>query len=223
MYVWGIPGPSGPRHEIAGVLKDISEYDREQSTFVDEIEQAHARRQAEEEAALTDAVTGLRNRKAADDVLVARLTSMRASAFPVGCMLVDIDHFKRVNELYGQPVGELVLKQIAAQISASCRHDDFVARYDADKFVIVLPGTNAGGTIICGEKLIRNVRNADWSSTPVEDRITISIGATCMQYNSGLSLTELMGILESQLQQAKDSGRNRIVMNTRQITGKAQF
>ncbi|MEO5953908.1 MAG: hypothetical protein ABIQ44_15705, partial [Chloroflexia bacterium] len=84
----------------------------------------------------------------------------------------------------------------------------------------VLPGTNAAGTIICGEKLIRNVRSADWSGTPVQDRLTISIGATCMQFNSGLTVPDLMSVLGSQLTQAKESGGNRLVMNTRQITGK---
>lgn len=151
-------------------------------------------------------------------MLLASLTNVRTSAFPVGVLLVDIDHFKMIYKAYGQSVSETVLKMLAGQISASCRHDDFMARYNGDQFVIVLPGTNAAGTIICGEKLIRNVRSADWSGTPLQDRLTISIGATCMQFNSGLTVPEFMGILESQLNQAKESGRNRMVMNTRQIT-----
>lgn len=219
---WGVPGPSGPRHEVACVLKDISEYEREHSAFVDEVEQAHARRQAEAEIALTDQLTGFRNRTAADNVLLASLTNVRASAFPVGVLLVDIDNFKQLQNTYGQSVSETVIKMLATHIAESCRHDDFMARYRGDQFVIVLPGTNAAGTIICGEKLIRNIRSADWSGTPLQDRLTISIGATCMQFNSGLTVPELMGILESQLTQAKESGGNRLVMNTRQITGKAQ-
>ncbi len=221
VYAWAVPGPSGPRHEIACIVKDISEYEREHSAFVDEVEQAHARRQAEADLALTDQLTGFRNRTAADNVLLAKLTNVRTSAFPVGVLLVDIDHFKQIHNTYGQPVSDTVLKMMASQIAESCRHDDFMARYSTDQFVIVLPGTNAAGTIICGEKLIRNVRSADWSGTPLQDRLTISIGATCMQFGSGLSVPELMSTLESQLNQAKESGGNRLVMNTRQITGKS--
>jgi diguanylate cyclase (GGDEF)-like protein/PAS domain S-box-containing protein len=220
VYAWAVPGPSGPRHEIACVVKDISEYEREHSAFVDEVEQAHARREAEAELALTDQLTGFRNRTAADNVLLAKLNNVRTSAFPVGVLLVDIDHFKHIHNTYGQSVSDTVLKMMAGQIAESCRHDDFMARYSTDQFVIVLPGTNAAGTIICGEKLIRNVRNADWSGSPLQDRLTISIGATCMQHGSGLNVEELMDILQSQLDQAKESGGNRLVMNTRQITGK---
>lgn len=222
-YTWAIPGPSGARHEMGILLHDTSEYQREQTAFVEEIEQAHARRQAEEENALTDQLTGLRNHQAADDVLLAKLTGVRASAFPVGCLLVDIDHLEQINGEYGRPVGDTVIKQIAALVTSSCRHDDFIARYNEDQFLVVLPGTNPGGTIICGEKLLGNIRSADWSATPLKDSVTVSIGATSIQFGSGLTLPELVGILDSQLNQAKENGRNRIVMNTRQITGKSQF
>ena len=222
-YTWAIPGPSGARHEMGVILRDTSEYQREQTAFVDEIEQAHARRQAEEEVALTDQLTGLRNRQAADTLLLSKLTGLRASAFPVGCLLVDIDHFKQIHGQYGRTVSDTVLKQIGAQVAASCRYDDFVARYDEDQFIVVLPGTNPAGTIVCGEKLLRNIRETDWSNTLLEAPVTVSIGATCVQFGSGLTLPELTGILNSQLEQAKMNGRNRIVMNTRQITGKPQY
>jgi diguanylate cyclase (GGDEF)-like protein/PAS domain S-box-containing protein len=222
-YTWAIPGPSGARHEMGVILRDTSEYQREQTAFVEEIEQAHARRQAEEEVALTDQLTGLRNRRAADDVLLAKLTGVRASAFPVGCLLIAIDNFGLLVGRYGQATGDAVLKQIAALVTASCRHDDFIARYSDDQFLVVLPGTNPGGTIICGEKLLRNVRGADWSATPLKEAATVSIGASCVQFGSGLTLPELVGILDLQLQQARDNGGDRIVMNTRQITGKPQF
>ncbi len=232
-WVWvdidalAIPAADGTYSEIAGAVRSAGNLEGEYSILGDENDQSSGRKQNIQNFAsltLSDPLTGLRNRQAADDILLSRLSSARASAFPVGCLLVDIDWFKQVSDNYGPAVADTVLKQIATLLALSCRHDDFVAHYGGDQFVIVLPNTNPAGTIICGEKLIRNIRGADWSNTPLEgkDPITISIGATCVQYGSGLAVPELMGILTSQLQQAKEAGRNRLVMNTRQITGNLQ-
>jgi diguanylate cyclase (GGDEF)-like protein/PAS domain S-box-containing protein len=221
-YAWAVPGPSGPRHEIAGMIRDISENEREKMSFVEEIEQAHARRRAEEEAALTDQLTGLRNRKAADEHLLFRLNGRRAANYPVGCMLVNIDHFEEVREKHGASVADHVIKEVATLVAEACREDDFLARYEDGRFVIVLPSTNPAGTIICGEKVLRKVREADWFLTPVKERITISIGAASMQFRSGLSVPELMKTLTSQLKQAQEGGGDRIVMNKRQATGKSR-
>jgi len=166
---------------------------------------------------VADPLTGLRTRKVCDDWLTTRLASPRSSYFPVGCLLVDIDHFSAVNAARGRSVGDEILKRIAAILNESCRDEDFVARYGPDEFLVVLPGTNAAGTIILGEKLVRNVRETDWSGLKLQTPVTVSVGATCVQYGSGLALPELKVILQTQVDQARQSGRDRMVMDTRRI------
>ena len=84
--------------------------------------------------------------------------------------------------------------------------------------MVVLPNTNPAGTITVGEKLIRNVREADWSDMPVKEAVTISAGGTCLSYGHGLTLRELLNLIDSQLYQAREAGRDRMVMNGRKAT-----
>ena len=216
-YSRAVRDPLGEVMEIIGVGREAQKQEPVPNPPTQMIEQAATPTQAVGKPASTDPLTDLRNRSACDDLLTTRLTSWRSSAFPVGCLLVDIDHLKSVNDTYGQSVGDEVLKRVAAVLDGSCRDDDFVARYGGDEFLVVLPGTNAAGTIILGEKLVRNVREEDWSDLRLRTPITISVGATSVQHGSGLTLPELLGILHTQTEQAKEGGRNRMVMNTRQI------
>ncbi len=168
-------------------------------------------------AEATDTLTGLCTRKVCDNLLTIRLASPRSSAFPVGCLLVDIDHFSAINATYGRGVGDEVLKRLTAILNESCRDEDFVARYGPDEFLVVLPGTSAAGTIILGEKLVNNIRETDWSDLKLQAPVTVSVGATCVHQGSGLGLPELEVILQAQVDQARQSGRDRMVMDTRRI------
>ncbi len=163
-----------------------------------------------------DELTRLGNQSATEDYLVGKLTSPRSATFPISCLLVDVDALEAIKARYGYSVGDEVLRRVAAVLSDTCRVEDFVGRYGEDKFLVVLPNTNAGGTIIVGERLIRNVKAAYWSDTPIEEKVTISVGGTSVNHNSGLSLDDLIGILDSQLAQAKEAGRGCLMMNARE-------
>jgi diguanylate cyclase (GGDEF)-like protein/PAS domain S-box-containing protein len=169
---------------------------------------------------LTDGLTGLRNRINMDELLGAKLVSKRSAKFPFGVLFVEIDHLMTIQESYGKAASDEVVKRVATVLHDACREEDLVARYGDDQFMIVLPTTNAGGTIVVGEKLIRHVKAIDFSDTPVRSEITASIGATCIVYGAELTLPELIAILDEQLQQAKEAGRNRLVMNTKQTSQK---
>jgi len=165
--------------------------------------------------ALTDPLTGLRNKRDIDEIIGSRLVSPRAASFPFGVLLVEINDFATSCNIYGQAMGNEIVKRVARVVEDTCRIEDAVARA-GDEFMIMLPSTNPGGTIVVGEKLILNIEAIDWSDTPLQNEITVSIGATCVMYNTALTLPELMSILDEQLTQAKERGRNLLVMNTRQ-------
>jgi diguanylate cyclase (GGDEF)-like protein/PAS domain S-box-containing protein len=216
-YARAVRGAGGEVMEIIGIGREAQKQEAVPGQPTPKIEPLATPTQGLENPSSTDPLTGLRNRRAGEDLLTTRLTSWRASAFPMGCLLVDIDHFGAINATYGQAVGDEVLKRVAAVLDDSCRDDDFVARYGGDEFLVVLPGTNAAGTIILGEKLIRNVREVNWTDLGMTAPVTISVGATNVQHNSGITLPELMGTLHTQVEQAITGGRDRMVMNTRQI------
>jgi diguanylate cyclase (GGDEF)-like protein/PAS domain S-box-containing protein len=208
-------GPGDQQREIICVSSDSGGRYAEQAPTADQRRPEEKSREESRDPALTDPLTGLRNKRDIDEIVRSRLASPRAASFPFGMILVEIDDFATSNDIYGQAVGNEILKRVARVVQDTCRIEDAIARA-GDEYLIMLPSTNPGGTIVVGEKLIRNIKAIDWSDTPLQGEITVSIGATCVTYGTGLTLPELIAILNEQLTQAKEGGPNRLVMNTRQ-------
>jgi diguanylate cyclase (GGDEF)-like protein/PAS domain S-box-containing protein len=220
-YIWvetharPIEGTYGMNREVLCVSRQVQEEERDEAALLEEQRLAEDEAREQEELDMRDPLTGLNNRSVIDDYLTQRLTSRRGSTFPVGCLLIDVDNFHAVNDKYGEIMGDEVLKRISKVLLKSCRDEDFIGRYGDNAFVIALTSTDAGGTLIVGEKLLRNVRAMEWADMPLIEGITVSIGATCISRDSGLTLPDLMEIITSQLQQAKETGRDCIIMNAR--------
>jgi diguanylate cyclase (GGDEF)-like protein len=157
----------------------------------------------------------VKNHTALDAYLQQMLTSRRASTYPFGCLLLEVDRYEAIYDKYGQGVTEEVLKKVAKIISNACRTEDFIGRLSDNQFMVLLPTTDAAGTVVVGEKLISNVRTAYWADTPVTENITISIGGACITRYTGLTEEELFEMLGDQLTEAQEGGHNRMVMNAR--------
>ena len=110
----------------------------------------------------------------------------------MGCLLVDIDGFQKINDKYGYEIGDVVLRKVASITGHACRVEDFVGRYGADEFLVMLANTDAAGTVVVGEKIISNVQTAYWADTPVLENITVSIGGVCINRYVGMSPEELI-------------------------------
>ncbi len=169
-----------------------------------------------EEPTNKDTLTGLHDREVTDELLTTKLTSRRASTFPVGCLFIDVDNFDALNSAYGEERCNEALKRVAGLIEETCRDDDFLGRHSGSTFVIALPNTDAAGTIIVGEKVLRKVRAIDWSELGIEEPLRVSIGGTSIRHGNTMDLPELMEMLGSQLLQAKGSGGDCIIMNARE-------
>lgn len=220
-YIWvetyarSIAGTHGLPRELLCVSRDVQEQHDIHLTLLEEKKQAEERNLALEELALQDELTGLKNRRAIEDYLTNKLSSRRASGYPLGCLLVDVDHFKRINDTYGHAMGDDALRVVAKILVSATRGADFLGRYGGDEFIVVLPYTDAAGTVVVGERLIEDVRAAYWPDLPLQERITISIGAACLAQPTNISSRELLGMIDRQLYEAKQAGRDRMVMNTR--------
>ncbi|HEX8597866.1 MAG TPA: PAS domain S-box protein [Chloroflexia bacterium] len=171
-----------------------------------------------DEALDLDPLTGLYNRESVEDMLTTKLSSRRASSFPVGCLFIDLDDFDELAGTYGEETRDEVVRRVAEMLDQTCRDDDFLGRYSGSSFVIVLPNTDAAGTIIVGEKVLRRMRAMEWPGTNVTSPVSVSIGGTCLRHGTMLTLPELMELLGSQLMQAKGSGGDCIIMNARETS-----
>ncbi|EXJ13389.1 GGDEF domain-containing protein [Imhoffiella purpurea] len=159
-----------------------------------------------------DSLTRLYNRKAFDIQLERVFELCRLSGQPACLMMIDADHFKRINDDYGHPVGDLVLKRIAkCCLQSFPRKTDFVARYGGEEFAVVLQDTPMRTAFQLGDRLLDVVRDMEIEHEEVEEviRITLSIGVA--ELDPKATPSQWLSAADAALYQAKGEGRDRIV------------
>lgn len=162
-----------------------------------------------EASAARDPLTGAFNRRHLFDRLndEAQHSARSGQAFSV-CM-IDIDHFKQVNDRYGHQVGDAVLSQLVTTLLESLRCTDCLARYGGEEFVLVFPQTELPGALVKAERVRQQVQCLIVDGLPTGERVTISVGVA--QYRTLESLELTLGRADAALYRAKRDGRNRIV------------
>ena len=184
------------------------ELERQVRTRTHELEIANAElgRQAR-----TDALTGLLNRRVFDPMLVRLLTDARRSGRELSVLMIDADHFKRINDIYGHPVGDQVLRMLADTLRERLRASDIIARFGGEEFAVLLPETPSSKARLRAQSLVdRMAGHAD----PVWGVVTVSIGVS----SCGDGMTppeELLRQADEALYQAKAEGRNRVCVYRR--------
>jgi diguanylate cyclase (GGDEF)-like protein len=163
-----------------------------------------------EQAAKTDLLTGVHNRRWMDELFPRQLARSEHAGQPVALVLADIDHFKRLNDIHGHTTGDVVLKGVARLLSETLRPSDFLVRYGGEEFLAMLPGATQERASVAAERLRRAVERAqllpDASCGPVN--VTISLGVAV--HRPGERLDGLIKRADAALYEAKAAGRNRI-------------
>jgi diguanylate cyclase (GGDEF)-like protein len=162
-----------------------------------------------EELSRTDALTGLRNRRSFDEELKMRFEHARRYGRPLTLVMIDIDHFKEVNDAFGHPVGDAVLQKVAQVLQRTTRQSDVVARFGGEEFAVLLPETPMREALQFAEK-IRAAVAAEDLGTGMPPRITISAGVAGMSKSELHSPEELVAAADAALYRAKGNGRNRV-------------
>ncbi len=163
-------------------------------------------------AALTDGLTGLANRRHFDDTMQKLAGQAMNDGFDLSLVLIDIDHFKRINDNFGHPVGDQVLQLVGATLRGTLRPNDFAARYGGEEFAIVLARTSSE----VAAEIANRLREA-FSSKRVVVRDTkqeiglVTLSAGVGSYLPGESLTDWLKRTDAALYSAKQGGRNRVV------------
>jgi len=164
------------------------------------------------EMAITDQLTGLHNRRYMGRHLNTLISNAEKSGRPIAFLILDIDHFKSVNDTYGHDIGDEVLREFASRISANVRGIDLACRYGGEEFVVVMPETDMELASTVAERLRRSVETSAFaiSRAPHNLNITISIGIASSQ-GTGDSADSLLHRADQALYRAKREGRNRVV------------
>ena len=163
------------------------------------------------ELSLKDPLTGLANRRHFRAVLEREIDRVTRSGEAALLLMLDIDHFKKVNDTHGHLAGDVVLQSVARTLSACVRPMDTLARYGGEEFAVVLPACQAAFGRVVAERIRRAVANSIIKISPsVELSVTVSIGgAFAMQWIRSTTLL-WTDRADSQLYQAKAAGRNRV-------------
>jgi two-component system cell cycle response regulator len=219
--------PFRMREEQTGVLylrsvQGEKALTREDAEFADSVikaavaalEKAHdfatvaAERERLEELASTDQLTGCHNRRALIDVLERELDRARRYNLVLTVLMVDLDHFKWINDTMGHLVGDVVLRQLGELLRREVRSVDTVARYGGEEFVIVLPETAVHGAMIFAERMRQRIQQYPFGDGSQPLRVTVSIGVANFPDPKATSPETFLSLADTALYRAKADGRN---------------
>ncbi|MEV8510354.1 GGDEF domain-containing protein [Actinoplanes sp. NPDC051475] len=166
--------------------------------------------------AVTDGLTGLHNRRHLTEMLTVEADRAGRTGSPLSVVVIDLDHFKQINDTYGHQAGDAVLVEAASRIRGAIRATDVLARYGGEEFVVLLPGTGGPEAMEISER-IRTVLAAGPIPLPRHDSITVtaSLGAAVSHWGSGTGpgdALDLVAEADRALYKAKSAGRNLTVL-----------
>lgn len=165
--------------------------------------------------AITDELTGLYNRKYLHSRLDAEISRAKRYGTSLSCVLIDIDFFKTVNDMYGYDWGDVLLKKVAQMLEALIRKEDILTRYGDEEFILVLPNTSEEQAFIFAERFRRDIEKMEFIPASEEERhpITISGGISSYPFleNVEENSNTIIRYAEHALYSAKKRGKNQIV------------
>jgi diguanylate cyclase (GGDEF)-like protein len=170
-----------------------------------------------EQQALVDALTGLANRRAAEQALAIELARAARFATPLSIVFADLDHFKRVNDTFGHPTGDLVLRELASVLASTVREIDHAARWGGEEFCLILPGTDLAGAARLAERVrVALAERTILTTEGMPIHVTASFGVAAQPPLT--SAEELIASADSALYDAKHRGRNCVAIGTSPVS-----
>ena len=163
----------------------------------------------ERRQAFTDALTGLPNRFAYEERLEQEFARWQRYGSPLSLVIVDVDHFKRINDNYGHQAGDKALRIIAQELAEALRKTDFIGRYGGEEIVILMPETPVDSAMVAAEKLRKRIEGCGFHFR--DQRVTITISCGLSEFRKGDDPDSAFERADEALYRAKKEGRNRCV------------
>lgn len=162
---------------------------------------------------LTDPLTGIYNRRFFERRMNEELEKLRRSRGELACIVADIDHFKRINDVYGHLVGDHVLQRVAAELGKDLRSSDVLARYGGEEFVLLLPSTSVELAAEIAERLRRSLESLSFHDLGYGQlRVSATLGLAIAKGSANGGGDDLFHRADQALYTGKQSGRNRVVI-----------
>ena len=208
----------GVAHTILGITRNVSERKAAEAALHETNRQLYARIEeigrlqvALQELAVRDSLTGLYNRRYLDETLEREVSRARREGIPLSLVMLDIDHFKRVNDTYGHQVGDQALKMLASILLANIRAEDVACRYGGEEFLILLPNMPLGAAIQRAEVWRSAVEELSVTMGDFNITFTISLGVAAYPEH-GKTPDDLTRCADQALYRAKHEGRNQVAV-----------
>ncbi|MAE21177.1 MAG: GGDEF domain-containing protein [Pseudomonas sp.] len=160
-------------------------------------------------AAFRDPLTGAGNRVALDKTLTREIELAKRHDQPLSILMLDLDHFKKVNDEYGHSMGDKVLKDAVTAMTGCIRQTDMCFRYGGEEFLILLSSADQSGALRIAERVRMGIGQLQFEHSKGDLQVTASIGSATLQVSD--TLEELISRADSALYMAKDQGRNRVI------------
>jgi len=170
------------------------------------------------EQANTDPLTKLANRRNFFQVASRDMAQMQRQSEHFSLIMIDIDHFKRINDTYGHQTGDFILVELSKVLSAAVREGDTLARIGGEEFVVASPHTNRLAAIVLSERLRKSAESTEFEFEGNNIPVTISLGIATMT-KGGDDVDKLLAVADSRLYMAKQKGRNRICASDKSEKG----
>ena len=161
---------------------------------------------------ITDVLSGLHNRRYFDQVLETEVARCNRNGESFALLLLDLDHFKRVNDQFGHPMGDLVIQAVGKALMAGIRTSDTCCRYGGEEFALIMPATRAPEAQLVAERLRQKIAALDIPGLPQGHQVTISVGISLGEPRSEIKAQQVLKEADQALYAAKAEGRNRCVL-----------
>lgn len=201
----------GQRRVHKKVLEEMEERKKAQAELTKHAETLQKLNAILQEQAIRDGLTGLFNHNYFYQVLHRDFMLAHRHGTDIACLLLDLDHFKLINDTYGHPCGDAVLREVATLVKDQVRSTDLVARYGGEEFAVLLPHTSLAGAKVLAEQIRTSVASHPFHAETETFRITTSIGAASLQAHRPELPRDLLALADRALYQAKAAGRNRLL------------
>lgn len=160
------------------------------------------------ERAHVDGLTGLWNRSHFDSRWVEEVAASQRHGRPLSLAIIDVDHFKSINDIFGHPVGDVTLQTVAKVVQSCSRETDICCRYGGEEFVIIMPETAPEAAVKLCDRVRTTLENLTWPQMP-ERVVTASVGVAGCTTNPTLDSTEWIALADQCLYRSKEGGRNK--------------
>jgi len=164
-----------------------------------------------EKLAITDYLTGIYNIRYFYSRLEEEFSRAERYQMPLSCIMLDIDHFKKINDSYGHRIGDFILREFAQIVKRYTRKSDLLARYGGEEFILLLPQTSLKGALIEARRLQKVVREIRFRQLKEGQGITVSFGISCFPDKGVKKSDDLINFADKALYKAKEKGRDLII------------